>query len=188
MKIAPFLFPPRFLSRTVLALLALVSMVPSLLSQEPSPASADVQRAAMKKLAFLIGRWSGPVTIIRGPSEPLHLTQTENVESKLDGLVLLIEGKSTSADGKVLFNALATVAYDNDAQTYRIRAYNNGHYVDAPLTVPADGFSWGFTAGPAKIENTMHLTGKGEWSEVTQAAFGNNVPQPSVEMLLQRQP
>ena len=30
----------------------------------------------------------------------LHLTQTEDVEYKLDGLILLIEGKSTSPDGK----------------------------------------------------------------------------------------
>jgi hypothetical protein len=146
----------------------------------------DAQRDAMRKLSFLVGRWSGPVTIDRGSGEMLHLTQTEDVEYKLDGLILLIEGKSTSTDGKVPFSALATIAYDDVAHTYRFRAYNDGHYVDTELSVPANGFSWSFAAGPAQIVNTMHLTDKGEWSEVTDATVGNHPPHRSVEMLLQQ--
>jgi hypothetical protein len=155
--------------------------------------SVAAQREAMRKLLFLAGRWSGAVAIVRGPVEALHLTQTEDVEYKLDGLVLLIEGKSTSADGKVLFRALATIAYDDASHTYRFRAYNGGHYLDTELSVPANGFSWSFTVGPANIVNTMHLTGKGEWYEVTEAAVGSNPPHRSpphrsVDMLLQHQP
>ena len=52
----------------------------------------------------------------------------------------------------------------------------------------SDGFSWGFPAGPARIVNTMHLTGKGEWQEITEAAVGNAPPRRSVEMLLQHLP
>jgi len=76
-------------------------------------ANVEVQRAAMRKLSFLAGHWSGPVTVARGPGEPLHLTQTEDVEYKLDGLVLLVQGKGTSPDGKVQFSALGTIAYDD---------------------------------------------------------------------------
>jgi hypothetical protein len=147
-----------------------------------------VQREAMRKLSFLAGNWSGPVTIIRGPGEPLHLTQTEDVQFKLDGLVLLIQGASRNPEGKVLFSALATVSFDDASHTYRIRAYNGGHYVDTELTAPTNGFSWSFAAGPAHIVNTMHLTDKGEWSETTDATFGSNPPRRSVEMLLQHQP
>lgn len=167
-------------------LLASVSLGLSLAAQQPASNSASVQREAMQKLSFLAGRWAGPVTIVRGPSEPLRLTQTENVEYKLDGLVLLIEGKSTDADGKALFSALATIAYDDATHTYHFRAYNDGHYVDTELSVPVNGFSWGFTAGPAHIVNTMHLTDKGEWSEVTETTVGSNPPMHSVEMTLQR--
>ena len=159
----------------------------TLVAQQPPPAT-EVQLQAMQKLAFLAGRWSGPVTIIRGPGEPLHLTQTENVQFKLDGLVLLIEGQSTGADGKAQFQALATVAYDETSRTYRIRAYNDGHYLDTEFAAPADGFAWGFNSGPAHIQNTMYLTAKGEWQETTEVVFGNNPPRHSVEMLLQRQP
>ncbi|MGB6690097.1 MAG: hypothetical protein WBE76_19845 [Terracidiphilus sp.] len=157
-------------------------------AQPPAPSSTDVQREAMHKLSFLAGRWSGPVTISRGPGEPLHFTQTEDIEYKLDGLVLVVEGKSTGADGKVAFSALATIAYDDASHTYRFRAYNDGHYLDTELTVPENGFSWSFTAGPVQIVNTMHLTEKGEWGEATEVTVGGNPPHRSVDMLLRRQP
>ncbi len=159
-----------------------------LTAQQPSGSNKDVERDQMKKLAFLAGHWSGPVSISQGPGEPLHLTQTEKVEYKLDGLVLLIEGKSTGADGKSQFEALATIAYDDMTKTYRFRAYNDGRYLDTEMIVAADGFSWGFAAGPAKISNTMHLSPKGEWQETTEVVFGSNPPHRSVEMLLQHQP
>ena len=153
-----------------------------------NPPATDIQREAMRKLDFLVGRWRGPVTIMRGPGEPLHLIQTEDIESRLDGLVLLIDGKSTGADGNVPFRALATIAFDEATRTYRFRAYNDGHYLDTELTVLRDGFSWGFATGPAHIVNTMHLTGKGQWQESTEVAIGGDPPRKSIEMLLDRQP
>jgi hypothetical protein len=157
-------------------------------AQQPPSNATDIQLEAMRKLNFLVGRWRGPVTVERGPGEPLHLTQTEDVEYRLDGLVLLIEGKSTGADGNAPFQALATIAFDDAKHTYRFRAYNEGHYLDTELTVIPDGFSWGFAAGPAHIVNTMHLTGKGQWQEATEVAVGDNPPRKSVDMLLDRQP
>ncbi len=174
-RLLPFLFA---------AVLVASSMT---LGAQPPSSSVAAQREAMKKLSFLAGHWSGPVSVSRGPGEPLKLTQTENVQYKLDGLVLLIEGKSVGPDGKAQFEALATVSYDDAAHVYRFRAYNDGHYIDTELTVNADGFAWGFNAGPAKIQNTMHLTAKGEWHETTDVTFGGNPPQRSVEMLLQHQ-
>lgn len=158
----------------------------SLAAQPAVSNSVEAQRSAMRKLSFLTGHWSGPVSVFRGPGEALHLTQTEDVEYKLDGLVLLIEGKSTSADGKALFRALATVAYDDGSRTYRFRAYHDGHYLDTELSLLSNGFSWSFKAGPANIVNTMHLTGKGEWEEVTEATVGGNPPFHSMDMLLSK--
>lgn len=156
-------------------------------SQPSGAPDINAQRDAMKKLAFLAGRWSGPASISRGPGEPLHLTQTENVEFKLDGLVLLIQGQSTGSDGKPQFEALATIAYDDASHTYRFRAYNAGRYLDTELTVQPNGFSWGFDVGPAKIQNTMQLTAKGEWQETTDVTFGSGPPHRSVDMLLTHQ-
>ncbi|HUB29750.1 MAG TPA: hypothetical protein VL967_08635 [Terracidiphilus sp.] len=171
----------------VSAAMAVVALGASGLTAQQPGNSVAVQQEAMKKLAFLAGHWSGPATIARGPGEPLHLTQTENVEYKLDGLVLLIEGKSTGEDGKAQFEALATIAYDDAAQSYRFRAYNGGHYVDTELKAAPDGFRWGMDAGPAHIVNTMRLTAKGEWQETTEVTFGSNPPRQTVEMLLRKQ-
>ena len=157
-------------------------------AQQPAQNGADVQRDAMRKLAFLAGRWSGPVTIIRGPGEPLHLTQSEDVEYKLDGLVLLVEGESRDSAGKASFRALATISFDDATHAYRFRAYHDGHYIDTELTVANNSFSWGFSAGPAHFANTMHLTDKGEWAEVTEVTVGSNPANRSVDMLLKHAP
>jgi hypothetical protein len=184
----PTLGHPRFEQRLAIGIASLFAFTGLLAAQQPEPSTTDAQRQAMQKLAFLRGNWSGPVSIARGPGEPLHLIQSETVEYKLDGLVMLIEGRSTGASGKAQFAALATVAYDGATHTYRFRAYNDGHYIDTELSVLAGGFSWGFNAGPAKIENTMHLTAQGEWQEITEVTVGTNPPHRSVEMLLEHQP
>jgi hypothetical protein len=168
----------------VIVLLASFSL--ALSAQQPS--SVGMQREAMQKLSFLAGHWSGPAAIVRGPGEPLHLTQTEDIQYKLDGLVMLIEGASRDAAGKTQFSALATIAFDEATHIYRFRAYHDGRYLDTELTVAANSFSWGFDSGPAHIANAMHLTSKGEWAEVTDVTVGSNSPFHSVDMLLQHQP
>ena len=178
---------PTFAAGT-LALASLLLTTLSLSAQQPAGPDLAAQRAAMQKLAFLTGHWSGPATIARGPGEPLHVTQAEEVQFKLDGLVLLIEGTSRDAAGKPVFHALATVSFDDSTHTYRFRAYNDGRYLDTELTVPANGFSWSYAAGPVHITNTMHLTAKGEWAETTEATMGTNPPRRVVDFLLQHQP
>jgi hypothetical protein len=158
------------------------------LAGQASQSGSEVQRQAMQKLAFLAGHWSGPITIVRGPGEPLKATQSEDVQFKLDGLVMLVEGKSTASDGKVEFSALAAISYDDSTKTYRFRAYHDGQYIDTELTVTATGFSWGFQGGPAHVVNTMHLTEKGEWQESTSVNMENAPPRQVVDMLLKREP
>jgi hypothetical protein len=175
-------------AHSIRAGLLLIAMALPLSAQQAHGPDIHAQRDAMQKLGFLVGRWSGPIRITRGPGEPLKFTQAEDVQLKLDGLVMLIEGQSTGADGKPQFLALGTIAYDDATRGYRIRAYNGGRYLDTELTVQPGGFSWGFDAGPAKIRNTMQLTAKGEWQETTEVTFGSALPRPSVQMLLKREP
>jgi len=58
----------------------------------------EAQRAAMKKLEFLVGEWSGEASVLRGPGQFADLTQTESVRFTLDGLVLMIEGVGRDKD------------------------------------------------------------------------------------------
>lgn len=147
-----------------------------------------VQKEQMKKLDFLVGKWSGEAAISRGAGEPQKLHQTEEVQYKLDGLVMLVEGTGRDAEGKVVFRALATIAYDDQTSKYHFRGYNDGRYLDTELKVVPNGFQWDFEAGPAKVTNTMRIGEKGEWEETTAAVLGNSPQRKFVEMKLQRQP
>jgi hypothetical protein len=168
---------------TFLALLLGAAFVCS--AQQPN---VTAQREAMKKLDFLAGKWSGDASVSRGPGDPMKVMQSENIQFKLDGLVLLIEGAARNADGKIVFQALATVSYDDSSSVYRFRSYNDGRYLETELKVIPQGFSWGFEAGPLKVSNNMRLNEKGEWVEVTESAYGATPPRKSVEMVLKRQP
>jgi len=88
------------------------------------------QRAALNKLGFIIGQWSGPLMVQSGPGPALHLVQSEHVQPKVDGLVLLVEGVARASSGRAVFQALATISYDDVTATYRFRAYNDGRYLD----------------------------------------------------------
>jgi hypothetical protein len=146
------------------------------------------QREAMKKLAFLVGKWSGDATTRRGPNETVKVKQTEEVQFKLGGLVLLIEGTGRDPNtGDVKFNALATIAYDEVAKVYHFRAYNDGRYLDTELKVPENGFEWGYKAGPADVRFVMRLDDKGQWVETGDVKFNDNPPQRTFEMTLRKQ-
>jgi hypothetical protein len=152
------------------------------------PPNLPAQREAMKKLTFLVGKWSGNATTRRAPNETVNVKQTEEVQFKLGGLVLLIEGTGRNPEtGNVMFNALATVSYDETAKVYRFRAYNDGRYLDTELKVPENGFEWGYQAGPADVRFTMRLNDKGEWVETGDVKVGDNPPQRTFEMTLRKQ-
>lgn len=144
------------------------------------------QRAAMSKLGFLIGQWSGPLMLQSGPGPARRLVQSEDVQPKVDGLVLLVEGVARASSGRAVFQALATISYDDVTATYRFRAYNDGGYLDTKLSVSGKGFSWGYTSGPATITNTMRLTPAGAWSEKTTVRMGAAPPHTTVELTLHR--
>src|SRR5580692_10373646 len=94
----------------------------------------------MKKLSFLVGKWSGEARILRGPGEPVELAQTEEAQYKLDGLVLMMEGVGHSrADGKLALQALGMISYDDEAGVYRMRALNDGRYLETDVKLAGDG-------------------------------------------------
>ncbi len=159
----------------------------SLCSGQQAPNLPD-QREAMKKLAFLAGKWSGDATTRRGPSETVKVTQTEEVQFKLGGLVLLIEGTGRNPEtADIRFNALATIAYDEMAKVYHFRAYNDGRYLDTELKVAENGFEWGYKAGPADIRFVMRLNDRSEWVETGDVKVGDNPPRRTFEMTLRKQ-
>ena len=138
-------------------------------AQQQRP-NVKAQGEAMKKLAFLVGTWTGDATTARS-NQKIRVKQTEEVSYRLDGLVLLIEGTGRNPEsGEVMFRALATVSYDDTAGVYHFRAYNDGSYLDTELKVPDKGFEWGYKAGPAQIAFAMKLNDRAiGWRQVTSS-------------------
>jgi hypothetical protein len=143
----------------------------------------------MKKLSFLVGQWSGQARMQRGPGEGLELAQTENAQYKLEGLVLLIEGTGRATDGKAVLQALATLSYDDEAKVYRMRAYNDGRYMETEVRVAESGkgLTWGFTIGQIKTSSTLAINEKGEWTEVGEVTIGTLPPRKFLELTVRRE-
>ena len=84
------------------------------------------QREAMRKLAFLEGSWSGEATVRQS-----RMRIVDRMTYKLDGLVLQMERMGRDEKGGVVFEALATIAYDDSKKQYRFRAHVQGKFIDA---------------------------------------------------------
>ncbi|HEX4545666.1 MAG TPA: hypothetical protein VH110_04855 [Candidatus Acidoferrum sp.] len=155
------------------------------MAQQPRVPDIESQRAAMNKLSFLVGEWSGEARIRRASGEPLELVQTEKAEYKLDGLVLVIEGIGRSkADGKVALQALGIVSYDDEAGAYHMRAYNDGRYLETEMKLAdsGKGITWGFALGEIKTTSVLRIDEKGQWTERTEIAIGSQPPRKFMEL------
>jgi uncharacterized protein DUF1579 len=166
-------------------MLALICCILSLYQQPRTP-NLDVQRAAMKKLEFLIGKWAGEARMLRGPEETVVMTQTEEAQYKLDGLLLLIEGVG-KADGRPVLQALGIVSYDDESGTYHMRAFNDGRFLETEVKLIDKGFTWGFALGQYRTSSTMRIDEKGDWTEVHEITIGAQPPKKYMELSVSRQ-
>ncbi len=152
------------------ALVAVLVAAPVFAADPPGQANRD----AMKKLDFLAGKWKGEASMTFGPTRTEKFTQTEDVEYRLGGTILVVEGvgrgKLPGKDEEgVVFNAFAVMSYDAAKKEYAVKAYRaEGVSVDAWLKMGDKKFEWGFANAEQKIDirYAVTLTEKGEWHEV----------------------
>ena len=159
-------------------------------SQQPRNPDVAVQRQAMRKLNFLVGKWSGEARILRPSAEPLELIQTEEAQYKLDGLLLTIEGIGRSkSDGKAVIQAFGTISYDDETQTYHMRAYNDGRYLETEVRLvdKGEGLTWGFVLGEIRTSSVLRMNEKGQWTESTDIAVGSQPPRKFLELTVSPQ-
>ena len=147
-----------------------------------------MQRSAMKKLSFLVGKWSGDARILRQSGEPLELTQTEEAQYKLDGLLLMIEGVGRTKDGKPALQALGIISYDDETRKYRMRAYNDGRYLETEMKLAHKGgeLRWGFATGEIKFSSELRINEKGERTELHDIRVGSARPRRFMELRVSR--
>ena len=161
-----------------------------------TPLSAQAPNAAqmdqMKKVSFLVGQWKGEGWIDFGQGQR-RFTETESVQSKLGGQVLLIEGLGkTNVDGKetgiTVHNAIALVSYDEKTKTFRFQAHQAaGRSVDTEARVTDGTLEWGFVDDRAgTIRFTIKLTDSGKWFEIGEGSRDGKTWHKFFEMTLQR--
>ncbi len=162
-----------------------------LLAQAPVPPAQGVAPAdAMKRLAFLEGRWKGEGSMAMGPGPRVAFQQTEVVAFKAGGAVVAVEGNGTH-QGRPVHQAFAVIAYDPATQGYRMRSWlANGLSKDFVLELKAQGhgYTWGWEDPRAgKIRYAMTLTPEGKWVETGERSADGTTWVSFFEMTLTRE-
>jgi len=168
----------------------MVGLLP-LMGQLPRVPDLEAQRAAMKKLDFLAGKWAGEARLLRGPAEFVELLQTEEAQYKLDGLILVIEGVGrTKSGGQPLLQAFGIVSYDDESGTYHLRAFNDGRFLEAEMKLLEEGkgMTWGFTLGEIRTSSVLRINEHGEWTEFAEISIGSRAPKKLLELGLRLHP
>jgi hypothetical protein len=174
---------------TRLLLVAVTLLLPAVAQTTRVP-NIEAQRAAMKKLDFLIGKWAGEAWVLRGRGEAADMIQTEEAQYKLDGLVLLIEGVGRNkSDGKPALQALGMISYDDESETYRMRAFNDGRFLETEVKLldSGKGITWGFALGEIKTRSVLRINEKGEWTELGEMTICSQDPMKFIELTVSRQ-
>jgi hypothetical protein len=159
------------------------------MAQLPRVPNLESQRAAIKKLNFLVGEWVGDARLLRGPGEPTELVQTEEAQYKLDGLILTIEGVGrTKSDGKPILQALGVISYDDESKTYHMRAFNDGRFLETEVKLQEDGegMTWGFALGEVRTKSLMQINDQGEWTELHEITIGSQPTKKLMELVVRR--
>ena len=162
----------------------MIVLVP-LMVQLPRVPDLEAQREAIKKLDFIVGKWAGEARLLRGPIESVELLQTEEAQYKLDGLIMVIEGigraKSTN---QPLLQAFGIISYDDESGTYRLRAFNDGRFLETQMRLLEEGkgMTWGFDMGEVRTNSVLRINEHGEWTEFAEISIGSQPPKKLFEL------
>jgi len=169
-----------------LALFALITS--SAMAQPSGPPAASLNE--MAKLKFLVGSWKGTGWMEFAPGQKQPFNSSEQVDLKLDGMLLLIEGihhVSLPAEKRELkvHHALATITYDAARKDYAVRASKaTGENVDARGQFKDGAFIWGFQDPRlGHLRFTIRLA-DGKWQEIGERSADGKTWTKYLEMNL----
>jgi hypothetical protein len=123
-------------------------------------------------------------------ARPGVLVQTEEVQFKLGGLILEIEGMGrTKPENKPALQALGIISFDDETGKYRMRAFNDGRFLETDIKVLEHGKSltWGFTLGEIRTNSVLRINEKGEWTELAEITIGSPPARKLLELTVRRQ-
>jgi hypothetical protein len=125
------------------------------------------ESSELRKLDWLVGEWKGEGWSRVGPGEPRKAMQTEIVQKKAGGDVLLVEGLGRDETGKVVHDAIGLIWYDAKSKQIRFNAAAAGRGMHDTILEVGDGFwLWRSATPMGETRFTVRRTEKGEWHEV----------------------
>jgi hypothetical protein len=79
---------------------------------------------------------------------------------------------------------MLTLSYEDETGAYRMRAYNDGRYLETELKLAEDGkgITWGFSLGDIKTSTVLRINEKGEWTELAEITIGSQPPRKLLEL------
>jgi len=148
----------------IFLVIILVLFLAALSASAQNEPSTGLLRAEMSKLDKMVGQWKGSGWIQQGAKRETF-SGTETVQKKIDGLALLVEGKFSDANGKVIHETLAVLSFDTKAKNYDFRTYlANGISGEHEFKLLSDGYEWGFQF-PAGSVRYLIKTNNDVWFE-----------------------
>jgi len=153
------------------------------------PTSKDIQRREMKKLEWWVGHWKGSGWIQMGPQGRQEFTQTETIEAKLDGLVLVVEGMGKDKEtGATVHTALGFASYDHHANKFRWHAFKPEGQIDTEAKVGTNTLEWSLQIPRrGQMHYTITRNEKGEWFEIGEMIQEDQTRRKFFEMTLQKE-
>jgi hypothetical protein len=177
--------------RFLLAALALLLVPTQVMAQGYQPPDLAAQRAAMDRLAPLVGHWQGDGDVRFPTTANVH--HNEVVEREVDDLVVTLRGTayaSAERTGEPVFRAIGFITYNDTLRRYEVRSFAMGHAVTATGEfLPSGEFRWGFApGGPVQIRYTIRFDAT-MWSETGEMSYDNGATwQQTISMSLRRVP
>ena len=124
----------------------------------------------MQKLSWLVGQWKGTATMVLGPNDTKKIEHIEDVQQRLGGLIIVVDGLGVDAADKekVVHEAYGVISYNTAKKAYEFKPYlATGQSAEAKVSVGDKELTWTIEPAPGiEVRYKVRLTEKGEWHEV----------------------
>ena len=151
-----------------------------------APPLDPAHAAEMKKLDWLVGEWKGEAVFQMGPDQKATVAQSERIEKRVGGTVLVIEGLG-QADGRVVHEAFAIVTWDPVAKKHLVSAYlPNGRSVVADAKAGDGTLEWWFDTAEGSMRYVIERSKDGDWVETGYRNRPGGTPAKFLEMNLKK--
>ncbi len=147
-----------------------VSLAFGQMDKEAQQKLIEIRCVEMKKLDQWVGNWSGSGWIQQG-REKETFVGAENVQKKLNGLALLVEGNFRNKEGVVIHETIGILTHNLKTKNYSFNTFlANGSNGEHEFKSTPDGWQWGLQFPGGSMRYTTKLSSD-TWFEVGEISM-----------------